>query len=142
MKKKITDFIYIVGSLFVCLLIFVFWERRTPIEVDIPEFSVEDLQKISAKTEEAKKIEQKKRTLSKIERCKTDEDCIIVDRDLCGCSIGPKGVTAINVNYAAEFAQRLSNKMAKTCPETLSTEKECSPTAAAVCQENQCKIVY
>lgn len=142
MKKKITDIFCLVCAVGVCFLTFIFWTNRTPIEVEAPEFSVEDLQKIAVKTAETKQAEQKKRTLSKIERCKTNDDCIIVDRDLCGCSIGPKGVTAINVNYSAEFAQMLPNKMAKTCPDTLSTERECSPTARAVCQQNQCKIIY
>ena len=75
--------------------------------------------------------------------CKADEDCIIVDKDPCGCLVGPKGVVAINASRSLEFTKSLGNVLAKACPDGApSQEKECSPNARAVCRNKTCKIIY
>ena len=91
----------------------------------------------------AEKEAQRQARARRVYSCKADEDCIIVDKDPCGCAIGPKGVVAINVNYLTDFNALNSQKMVtKSCSEVLSREKECSPSARAVCKAHTCKITY
>jgi adenine-specific DNA glycosylase len=84
-----------------------------------------------------------KKVARRMYRCETDEDCVIVDKDPCGCWVGPSGVTAINVAYILDFNKMTQKSLAKTCPDTEpSVDKECSPSARAVCKEKVCRIVY
>lgn len=117
--------------------------NNKPIEIDMPSFTQEEL---AAKKQEAAKearAVERKNKLAQLYTCKTDEDCVIVDKDPCGCAAGPKGVTAINLAYLPDF-DSLNNTPfgTKTCPEKASTEKECSLSARAVCQAKRCKITY
>lgn len=128
------------GALF---LIPLFLTHDDPIEVDIVKL---DAQEMAAKKEAAAKAEkqaQRQARAARVYSCKEDDDCIIVDKDPCGCGIGPKGVTAINVNYIVDFnAINSQNSIMTSCPQTPSREKECSPSARPVCKAHRCKISY
>ncbi len=77
-------------------------------------------------------------------RCEEDDECVIVDRDPCGCLKGPSGVTAINSEWSLEFSKFMEKQFsgATACPSTAVTEQECSEQARAVCRSNRCTIVY
>ena len=124
----------------------VFLTHLSPIQVNLSKAA----QKDTAEPEEAMPSRQSqpskeaalKAKLQKISGCEADEDCVIVDKDPCGCFIGPSGVTAINALYTLEFDKMQSHAITKACPEIPSTEQACSDTARAVCQDNTCKIIY
>ena len=101
---------------------------------------------VSAKKEASAKAEQeaaRKVRLNRIYSCQQDEDCLIVDKDPCGCAAGPSGVVAINVNYITDFNALQGSKMlTKACADQVSVIKECSPSARAVCKAHVCKIDY
>ena len=143
------------GLLLVCALgiiasIPMFLSRRGVIETDMPALSKEEIVANKADYEKQKsqqEAQERARRAAKARAinyaCQTDSDCIIVDKDPCGCLVGPKGVVAINASRSLEFSQSLGNVMAKACPDGApSTERECSPNARAVCQNKMCKIVY
>ena len=109
----------------------------------MPYLDVKELAQQKEETAKAEKEAQRKAKIRRIYSCKVDSDCLIVDKDPCGCTVGPKGVVAINENYIPDFNSLNKPKMmAQTCPETVSREKECSRSARPVCQANTCKIVY
>ena len=143
------------GLLLLCALgviasVPMFLARRSTIETDMPALSSEEI--IAAKEDYQRQVaeqeaQERARRVAKARAanyaCQTDSDCIIVDKDPCGCLIGPKGVVAINASRSLEFTQSLGNVMAKTCPEGApSTQNECSPSARAVCRNKTCKIIY
>ena len=143
MKKAIARVFLLTCTIGVVLLIPLFMSHDSPIPVQIPQLTSE---KVSAKKEEADKVEQetaRKTKLNRIYSCKQDDDCLIVDKDPCGCAAGPKGVVAINVNYITDFNALNSARMVtKTCSPQVSTIKECSPSARAICAASTCKISY
>lgn len=143
MKKIITNVFLLVCTVGVLLLILLFMSHDSPIQVDIPSLSTEEL---AAQKEEAAKIEREAAQKARVQRvysCKQDADCIIVDKDPCGCAVGPKGVVAINVNYITDFNVLNREGMGtKTCPSKVSTIKECSSSARGVCKARTCKIAY
>ena len=143
MKKLFeSTWLLICSGILVVFMVMCFVNNK-PIEIDMPSFTREEL---AAKKQEAAKearAVQRKNKMVKMYSCQTDEDCIIVDKDPCGCTIGPKGVTAINVAYLADFDELNNTPFGtKTCPEKASTEKECSLSARAVCEAKHCKITY
>lgn len=126
----------------VVFLIPLFLTHDTPTEVNIPQL---DVQEIAAQKEEANRVEKKAKREARLRRvyaCQTDDDCIIVDKDPCGCAAGPKGVTAINVNFITDFNELNNQQGTKACSDVVSTERECSPTAKGVCVSRVCKIRY
>ena len=139
MKKTIKPTLYLLCALGIFALIPTLLSKDAPIEVQIPSFDLEDIN-----AQEAKQKEQAaKKVARRMYRCETDEDCVIVDKDPCGCWVGPSGVTAINVAYILDFNKMTQKSLAKTCPDTEpSVDKECSPSARAVCKEKVCRIVY
>lgn len=143
MKKAIARIFLLTCTVGVVLLIPLFLSHDSPIQVQLPHLTVEELE---AQKQEAAKIEQetaRKARLKRIYSCKQDEDCLIVDKDPCGCAAGPTGVVAINVNYITDFDALNSAKMGtKACSSQVSTIKECSPSAKAVCKAHTCKISY
>lgn len=143
MKGKIKAACLLVCAFGALLLIPVFLSKDEPIEVSVPLL---DAAQMEAQEEQAQKAAEQAAEQAKRRRmysCTVDEDCIIVDQDPCGCLVGPKGVTSINAAYTLDFNKQQSNLITKACPEgEPSTEKECSPTARAVCEQNYCKIVY
>ena len=117
--------------------------HRTPIEVSVPVLTSEEVAEMKKEAAQTARAAKRKQKLDRIYACKTDEDCVIVDKDPCGCGAGPKGVTAININYITDFGEFNSQSFgAITCPEVVSREKECSLSARAVCQARRCKITY
>lgn len=143
MKKKIKNITYVCMALIVLLLIPVFLMKEQPVEFNLPVLDLQEAALQEEAHEKAAKQSAKQAALRKIFRCKADEDCIIVDKDPCGCGIGPAGVTAINVEHTLTFNRIYSKDITKTCPEGApSVEKECSPSAHAVCHANMCKIAY
>lgn len=143
MKKLITNTILLICMAGVLLLIPVFMTHNSPISVDIPQLSVEEMAAQKAAAAKAEHDAARKARLHRIHSCTEDSDCLIVDKDPCGCYVGPKGVTAINVNYITDFDALNSSKMGmKSCPSTLSTAAECSPSARAVCKARTCAISY
>ncbi len=103
----------------------------------------EDYQKQEAQQEAQERARRIAKARAVNFACQSDEDCIIVDKDPCGCLVGPKGVVAINAARTLEFNKTLENVMAKACPDGApSQEKECSPNARAVCRNKTCKIIY
>lgn len=143
MNKLIKNVILIIATVGVLCLIPLFLAHDSPIEVEIPRLDAQEMAAKKEAAEQAEKQAQREARARRIYTCQTDEDCIIVEKDPCGCAIGPKGLTAINVNFVTDFnATNSRNVLAKTCPDTISTEKECSENATAVCRARTCKITY
>ncbi len=142
MKKMIQSVCLFVCAAGIVLLIPVFLKNAVPIEVDIPQITVEEIETKKEETAQAQKAAKRQAKINRIYSCQSDEDCIIVDKDPCGCSIGPKGVTAINVGYITDFNTLNTQPTAKACPDVISTERECSETARAVCKAKTCKIAF
>lgn len=142
MNKMIKNLVLIACTAGVVFLIPLFLSHDSPIPVEIPRLDAQEMAAKKEAAEQAEKQAQKEARARRVYACKIDEDCIIVDRDPCGCALGPKGVTAINVNYITDFNAINAQAMTKTCPDTVSTEKECSPHAEAVCRARTCKIQY
>ena len=143
MKKILKNVCLIVCTACVLTLVPLFLSHDVPIQVEIPRL---DATELAAQKEAAAKAEKeavRRARINKVFSCQTDEDCIIVDKDPCGCAAGPKGVVAINVNFITEFnALNQSNAVTKACDDVLSQQRECSPSAKAVCKARSCKIVY
>ncbi len=142
MKSKMKEIFLLACAGVVFVLIPLFISQDNPIPVSLPEL---DANKIAEQEAEQKKIAAEQAARAKERRmfaCEVDEDCIIVDKDPCGCLVGPEGVTTINAAYTLDFNSK-QKMITKACPEgDPSTEAQCSPNAAARCVENQCKIVY
>ena len=98
MKKMIKNVVLIVCTAGVLLLIPLFLSHDSPIPLDIPRLDVQELAAQKEAAIQAEKAAQKQAKVHRVYACQTDEDCIIVDKDPCGCAIGPKGVVAININ--------------------------------------------
>lgn len=143
MKKIIKNTSLLVCAGVIAVLILLVLTNSAPIEINIPHITADELAAKKKEAAQAAKAEHRKQRLSKMYTCQTDEDCLIVDKDPCGCGVGPKGVTAINVGYITDFNE-INNKTFGmiSCPEKNSREKECSLSAHAVCQAKRCKIVY
>ena len=142
MNKLIKNVVLITAVVVVVFLIPLFLMRDAPIQVDIPHLDAQQLAAKKEAVQQAEKQAQKEARVRRMYACQTDEDCIIVDKDPCGCSVGPKGVTAINVDFVTEFNTQNNQTLAKACPDTVSAEKECSESAQAVCRARVCKIEY
>ena len=142
MNKMIKNIILIVATVGVAFLVPLFLAHDVPIEVNIPRLNVQELAAQKEATEQAEKQAQREARIRRVYACQVDEDCIIVDKDPCGCAVGPKGVVAVNVNLITEFNAINNSQVTKTCPDTISTEKECSETAQAICRARTCKISY
>lgn len=143
MKKSIKNILLIACTVGIILLIPLFLSHDSPIPVEIVRL---DVQQLAAQQEATAQVEKQVQQQARIRRaysCQEDSDCIIVDKDPCGCFSGPKGVTAINVNHIVDFNMANSQtSVMKSCPEIPSKERECSPTARAVCEAHTCKIIY
>ena len=148
--NKIKQILQLLCALAVIAAIPVVLSRREVIPTDMPALTREDImankqdyEKQEAKQEEQERSRRAAKARAAYSACTADEDCIIVDKDPCGCLVGPKGVTAINMARSLEFTKAQGNVMAKACPDgEPSQERECSPNARAVCRQKMCKIVY
>ncbi|MBP5403907.1 MAG: hypothetical protein J6Y17_02320 [Elusimicrobiaceae bacterium] len=143
MNKIIKNMLLILCTIGVMCLLPVFLLHDAPIPVDVVRL---DMQELAAQKEAVAKAEKQARSQARVRRvysCSVDEDCIIVEKDPCGCTIGPSGVTAINVNHILDFNSMNNQKsVTKTCPEQVSKERECSPSARPVCKAKRCSISY
>lgn len=143
MKFKIKEIILLVCALGALGLIPVFLSKDQPIEVSVPVLDLAQLEAKEAKQQQAAVESAEQAKMRRMVSCTVNEDCIIVDKDPCGCLVGPQGVTAINAAYTLDFNKLQSNLVAKACPEGApSAERECSPSAQPVCLENVCRIAY
>ena len=143
MKNKVRNILYIGLALFVFALIPVFLTQSNPMQVDLPKLNLQEVEAQEQAQQKAAQATAQRALARKMFQCEKDEDCIIVDKDPCGCLVGPSGVTTINVEYTLQFTQKQSNSIAAACPDgEPSQEQECSPSARAVCREQVCKIVY
>ena len=143
MKLKIKEVLLWLCALAALGMIPVFIEKDTPIEVSVPVLNEAQLAAKEAREQKAAQASAAQAAMRRMVSCSVNEDCIIVDKDPCGCLVGPEGVTAINAAYTLDFNKFQSGSVTKACPEGApSTERECSPSAQAVCQDNVCRISY
>lgn len=143
MNKMIKNLVLAGAAVGVLLLIPLFLTHDVPTEVvNIPYLDAQELAAQREAAEQAAKQAQKEVRVHRVYTCQTDEDCIIVEKDPCGCAVGPKGVVAINVNFVTDFNELNKQPVTKACPDTVSDEKECSENAEAVCRAHMCKIIY
>ncbi|MBR3603140.1 MAG: hypothetical protein IKL48_00350 [Elusimicrobiaceae bacterium] len=149
--KKVKGVLLLICSIAAILLALTFYSRRSTIEVEMPLLTksmVDERLKEMEKSEKRRQTAQEAHRRAELEErlisCQTDEDCIIVDKDPCGCLKGPEGVTAINATMTMEFSKMMESLFAKatSCPSVGSSERECSATARPACVKNSCKIVY
>ena len=151
MSQKIKGLFLLICAVGVLGLAMSFFSRGTPIEVQVPMVTkqmVEEKQaQLKSEAEQRQNAEAARKraeTEARVRQCTADEQCIIVDRDPCGCFKGPEGVTAINSVMSLEFSQMVQAETSGStvCPEVGSSERECSATAQAVCRQNSCTIIY
>lgn len=143
MKNKIINILYVCSAVFVLLWLFTLCKHAQPEQVYLPELNLQEIEAQEQAQQQAEHAAAERARVRRIFSCETDEDCIIVDKDPCGCWAGPSGVTAINSARALEFNRLQGRALTKACPDgEPSKERECSPSARAVCQEKTCKIVY
>ena len=142
MKKQVKNALYICLSVGILALLPLLIYKSQPVQVALPDIDLQEIAQQKELQHKAAQAAAARETLRRVFDCATDEDCIIVDKDPCGCLIGPEGVTAINAAETLTFNKIHSNTLAKACPEIPSTVLECSPSAQAVCRNNRCKIEY
>ena len=143
MKKVIKNTVLLVCAGVIVVLIPILFANDTPIEVNVPHLNLQELEEKERQLQAEKQRELQEQRKDRITRCVRNDDCIIVDKDPCGCLIGPKGVTAINALYTIDFNMLQGKAVTKTCPEKAPRAvRECSPSARAVCSKKRCKIVY
>ena len=127
----------------ICLLILVLFSNDTPIEVSLPHLNQQELEEQEKQQQEEYARNQEALRRQRVSSCKRNDDCIIVDKDPCGCLVGPQGVTAINAMYTTDFNILQGKVITKACPEKAPRKvRECSSSARAACVKNKCKIVY
>ena len=143
MKRKIKNVTYACVAALVLVLIPIFMAKDKPIQVNLHTLKEEEVSVQEEKKQKAAHVSAAQVIRRRIYQCQADEDCIIVEKDPCGCWVGPSGVTAINASRTFEFNQMYTQAVTKTCPEgEPSVVRECSPSAHPVCRENLCKIEY
>lgn len=151
MSYKIKSLLFFIGAAVALMLAVYFFSKATPIEAQMSvltkqmvEENQEQIRREEAKRQNAEAARRKAALEAKLYQCTSDEECVIVDKDPCGCLKGPEGVTAINSSMSLEFSQMMEKHFsaATTCPSVGSAERECSATAEAACQHGRCKIVY
>lgn len=143
MKNKFKNLLLLMSAGCVLVLIPIFFVQDKPIEVTLSTLTEKEFTAQQETQQKAAQATAQKARVRRVFHCQADEDCIIVDKDPCGCLIGPEGVTAINASYTLDFNKMQSKAVTKACPDrALSQEKECSPFAVPVCRENVCQIAY
>lgn len=151
MSFKIKGLFLLICACFVFVLGLSFLSKGSPIEAQMPLVTtdmVKDQQQQKKAAQEKQQDATAARKRAEIEarlyQCTQNEECIIVDKDPCGCLKGPEGVTAINAAMSLEFSRLMQAQISGStvCPSVGSTERECSASARAVCVNNQCRITY
>lgn len=148
MTPKLKDMFFVLFAAGAVLLAIFFWSHRGEIAVDFPVVTQNMIDadaaqnaKAAADSEAASRAQKRAQQARRIFACETDDQCMRVEKNPCGCSAGPEEVVAINGMFFDEFSRTLPN-MTVTCPDAVSTEKECSPSARPACVQKMCKIVY
>ena len=142
MKQKIQNILCVVGAVCIAFLSYTIYQQHTAIPIFVPEISAEELDAREAAAQQDAARAAAATRARKLVACSTDDDCVIVDKDPCGCLSGPKGVIAINVEQMESFSNR-NSALTTACPDREpSTEGPCSPQARPVCRERMCTIVY
>lgn len=142
MIKKVQNIFYVVGAVILGFITFTMYQQHTPIPIFVPEITMEELDTRAAAAKQTEERVAANTRARKLVACSVDDDCIIVDKDPCGCVRGPQGVMAINVEQVGDFASQ-TNAVTVNCPDREpSTEAQCSPQARPVCRERVCTIVY
>lgn len=143
MKKGFKNLFYIISAGLIVCFVVLFFKHDSVMQFDFPELNLEE---IAAQEEAQKQSAQAAAVRARNKRifsCVADEDCIIVDKDPCGCLVGPSGVTAINVEHVLDFNDSQKQTLATACPDTApATTGACSPSARAVCQNSMCAISF
>ena len=103
MKKMIANIVLLSATVAILGLTGLFLSNRLPISVNVARLNAEEMAAQKEEAAQQAKAAQKRAKLNRMVSCQTNEDCIIVDKDPCGCAAGPKGVTAININYITDF---------------------------------------
>ena len=147
----IKNVLFLVCAALIVLLIPVFIKHDQPFYVEMPSLDTIKLDEIreqeyiqiqeeQKEKREAQAMAQRANTLI---ACSKDEECVIVDKHPCGCLVGPRGVTAINIAHISDFNDRVQRRATTaSCPTgNPSTEGFCSPTAHAVCRHKTCRII-
>lgn len=151
MNHKIKGLILLICAALAALMTVVFFSRSTPIEAQMPLVTRQMIDENQAEIQKQEQLRQSSAAArrraeleNRLYQCQSGEECIIVDKDPCGCLKGPEGVTAINSAMSLDFSRAMEKQFAAAtaCPSAGSTERECSPSARAVCEQNRCKIVY
>lgn len=151
MISKIHTLLLLIASGIALLLALIFFLHPDAIEAQAPLLTKQMLEEYQAQQQQTTQKRQNEAAArkraeleAKIDLCETNEECIIVDKDPCGCLKGPEYVTTINSNFSLEYSRLMEKRFAATttCPSIGSSEKECSASARAVCVEKHCKIVY
>ncbi len=149
--KQIKAILLLICAGAAILLSLAFYSRRNMIEVQMPLVTKNmvaerqaEIEKQEKRRQNAKDARKKAELEERLVSCTVNEDCIIVDKDPCGCLRGPEGVTAINSSMSLEFSSMMEAAFAQatSCPSEGSTERECSASARPVCEQQHCKIVY
>lgn len=151
MRTKVHAVVLLICAGLVMMLALCFFSRVDPIKADVPLVTKENMEEYQTQVhhdqqqrEQAALARKRAELAVKMHQCQSNDDCIIVDQDPCGCLKGPQGVTSINAAYSLEFSELMAKQFAKTttCPSEGSTVRECSASARAACQNKRCKIVY
>lgn len=151
MNYKIKGLFLIVCAAGALVLALSFLSRSKPIETQMPLVTRQMIQENQAQIEQQEQQRQSSAAArrraeleSRLYRCASSEECIIVDKDPCGCLKGPEGVTAINSSMSLDFSRMMEKQFsaATACPDKASSERECSASARAVCEQSHCKIIY
>lgn len=151
MSHRIQEVLLFICAVVVALLAVSFFMRAVPIQAQAPLLTEQLLNENRAELEQQEQKRQhtqaarRRAELEKhLYQCQANEDCIIVDKNPCGCLKGPNGVTAINSTHVMEFARMMEKQFPSTvsCPSVGSAERECSATATAVCDRGRCRIAY
>lgn len=143
MKKLIKNVLCLCGAVLIGMILSLLMRNSTTLDVEVPVVHAEEITAKEEAQHKAAKESAARAMQRRIFSCAADEDCIIVDKDPCGCLVGPQGVTAINASYTIDFNKLQEKNVTKACPEVApSASQECSPTAHAVCEARTCKIAY
>lgn len=151
MNYKLKGLFLLICAACAGLLTMFFFSHAQPVEADMPlvtsEMIAQHREQLQQKAHQRQSAEAARKRADleiKMYQCRTNDECIIVDRDPCGCLRGPEGVTAINSNFSLEFSRLTEKQFAKAtaCPSVGSSERECSASAEAACVAGRCKIIY
>ena len=116
MKSKIRNILTLSFAVVLLLLLPIFLLRVQPIAVNTPVITRAEVVAQEEKQQKEAQATAMRAWMRRLYACEADEDCIIVDKDPCGCLSGPEGVTSINASFSLEFS---IVSMKSTCAGTI-----------------------